>query len=368
MMGRVFKRHRVLDGSFITVMYLAIMLTMKPQTPAVFLLVVVSLNLVVLRFRFKNLYKGFFIDMGLFFALSLVYEDAHYLSLLPFYLAIKEGRFKEALVLVPLVLIARTFDGEFLMLWLLALLFGFILHSWQKEKKAHLNTIDTQRKTILEIQDERARLLDSQSEISRIASYSERERIAKALHDNLGHEITAGLLSLKAYQKLEERKKSDPELLKRAIHRIDNAASELKKTVHNTKPVEAFGQEVFDHEIKRFSLPVEYHKSGDPGLIQAHHWQVLNAVLKESLTNVLKHSDATEVHVTLEVTAQVIRFMVENDRPRPAEKTGKSYGLTFMRQRIEALGGTLSFQHGLTYKVIAILPFEEVDHEDSARG
>ncbi|MFP4078726.1 MAG: sensor histidine kinase, partial [Candidatus Izemoplasmataceae bacterium] len=283
-------------------------------------------------------------------------------------LAVRHGRYKEALLLVPLLLIARVFDPFFLMLAVLSLLFGLIIHSWQKEKQAHMNTIDTQRKTIHEIQDERARLLDSQSEISRIASYSERERIARALHDNLGHEITAGLLSLKAYQKLKERGASDPELLKRAIHRFDNAAGELRDTVHNTRPLEAFGQEVFDQEIKRFPLPIDYDKSGDSAMIRAHHWQVLNAVLKESLTNVLKHSDASKVHVTLEVTAQVIRFMIENDHPHPAKKSKTSYGLTFMRQRIEALGGTLSFQHNHTYKVIAILPFEEVDHENPSSG
>ena len=359
-MDSVLKRHIVWDTAFLTVVYLIIVFTMKPQTPAVFLLLILSLNLVVTRFRFPRLRKHSALDMLLFLVLSFWFTQAHFLLIPPFYLAIRDDKRLDGLFIIPLAIIGRNHDPVFLTLLVLSILFGLAFQHFQREKRKHLTTIDALRKSMLGIQKDHASLLNSQSEISRIAAYSERDRIAQTLHDNLGHEITAGLLSLKAYETLKKKGQGDQEVLTAGIQRLENAADELKRTVHNTKPLAAYGLEIFEQEIKRFPTAVDYDKSGDLASLKAHHWQVLNAVIKESFTNILKHSQADRVDVSLEVTPQIVRLSIKNNHPNLKKRSQEGYGLRFMRQRIEALGGSLTLQHGVTFEIIAIIPIEEV--------
>mgnify|MGYP000406163093 CR=1 FL=1 len=365
-MRRFLQRRLMWDIGALAILYALIIAAIKPQTPAVFLLMLLSLNLVVIRLRFPRLRRWFLLDVALFLALFFLWSPALYLAMPAVYLLCREGRFTQWIVIPLLMAVTYPRDPWLWGLFTLASLHGSMVFAWHGERTALLNAIDTKRRRLFEMQVERGALLNSQSEISRIATYSERDRIARKLHDDLGHEITAGLLSLKAYQRLCEQGKRDETVLRTAMTRIEQAASALKDTVHNTKPLSSFALEAFEAEIGRFPLTVGFEKHGDITRIAPHHWQVLNAVLKECLTNALKHGTGADVGVTLEVTAQVVRLSVMNDNPFPHDKQGKGYGLTFMRSRIEALGGSLSLQRGMTFTVIAIMPLEEELHEHTA--
>lgn len=365
-MKRIMQRRLMWDVVFIAILYTLIITAIKPQTPAVFLLVLLSVNLIVLRFRFRPLMRLLFIDIIAFFAVSLFWSPAFLLAMPAVYLLCREGQWRWVIPVPLLIVVATPFDPWPYALFVLAGALGSLVHTWQEEKARLLRSIDMEKKKRFEMQRERAELLSSQSEISRIATYSERDRIAQKLHDDLGHEITAGLLSLKAYMRQLEKGEADETVLTAAKDRIENAATELKNTVHNTKPMSRYGLDAFEQAIERFPSNITYDNEGDIGQIGPFHWQVLNAVLKESLTNALKHAGDSAVRVTLEATKQIVRLSVENDAPAPPENQGRGYGLAFMRSRIEAFGGALSIQRGMTFKLIAILPIKEETHEHTA--
>lgn len=349
------------DISVLTLLYAGTVLLIKPQTPAVFLLMLVSLNLLALYFRFDQLKRYLFLIYGVILASGFIFSEALYFSFPFVYLLMKEGKAPYSILVLPLIIAINPFEWTLYALYVFSFSIGTLVNLWQSERMTLLKTIDTHRKKVFDIQKEHTDLLESQSEISRIAAYNERDRIAQKLHDDLGHEMTAGLLNLKAYQNLKHQGKEKEKVLDIALRRFEKAASDLKDTVHNTKPLIAFGRDVFDKQIAAFDLDINYTKSGDFQKIKPHHWQILNAVLKESLTNIMKHSDASMVNVLLETSQRMIRLSIENDRPKSFNTHKPGYGLSFMRKRVEAFDGTFSLQKGQTFKLLVTLPTKEED-------
>lgn len=80
--------------------------------------------------------------------------------------------------------------------------------------------------------------------------------------------------------------------------------------------------------------------------------------VKEALTNITKHALPKMINVSLEVTEYIVRIIVENDGV--IDKNGKmdGNGLRYMRNRLEAVNGSLSIQKKDTFKLIITIPIE----------
>ncbi|RBL82671.1 sensor histidine kinase, partial [Streptomyces cavourensis] len=84
-------------------------------------------------------------------------------------------------------------------------------------------------------------------------------------------------------------------------------------------------------------------------------------IVQEALTNVVKHSGAGRVAVSLTgADAHLEIEIVDDGPPRPEPSTGEGYGLIGMRERVLAVGGTLTYGPvpGGGFRVHAVLPTE----------
>jgi signal transduction histidine kinase len=84
-------------------------------------------------------------------------------------------------------------------------------------------------------------------------------------------------------------------------------------------------------------------------------------VVQEALTNVRRHAGPTAVHVSATVVGELLTIEVRNDRPSAVPEpagTGTGHGLTGLRERLAALGGTLSAATvaGGGFRLLATLP------------
>ncbi|MDR2687492.1 MAG: sensor histidine kinase [Oscillospiraceae bacterium] len=190
---------------------------------------------------------------------------------------------------------------------------------------------------------------------ARLAQVNERARIAQEIHDHVGHEIAGASLALQAAAKLHE--KGDPragELLAQCQGRLESASARLRETVHNLKPAQTPGAEGLEALCGAFAFcPARFTACGD--LEGVAHWDLLAANLKEALTNVSRHSRAKFVTVKLDGNAAYIRMIVADDG-----KSSKPYrpglGLSGMRERVRAAGGTLTVNAGEGFQVVCVLP------------
>jgi len=208
----------------------------------------------------------------------------------------------------------------------------------------------------------RARLLSAQDSASRAAVLDERTRIAREIHDGVGHQLTRLLFQVRA---LEVVHRDDPGLvgelgavgagvgqaldaMRSSVHALSDDAEDLATGLH----VLAVRGPVEDVSVRcevGQDLPAEVSRC-------------LVAVVREALTNAARHGRARQARVSVAEYPGFWRAVVTNDG-LPAESAAaddggvvEGMGLRSMRERVEALGGTLWVSGAPRFRVQATVP------------
>lgn len=176
--------------------------------------------------------------------------------------------------------------------------------------------------------------------LARSSRAAERLRVARELHDGMGHRLTALSLTLEAtsHQSALEGEAS----LRRARDLVRDLLRELREVVSRMRdesPLDvaaALTDVVADIERPRIHLTVAA-KAGDLDAARAH--AVVRCV-QEFVTNVIKHADARNLWVSLESSPSGVRLTVRDDG-RGVGELREGSGLRGLRERVGLLGGRL---------------------------
>jgi signal transduction histidine kinase len=199
-----------------------------------------------------------------------------------------------------------------------------------------------------------------------LATLRERERLARDLHDSLGHALVAISIQLEAIQRLyrvdAEKAAAQVEALK-ALTR--SSMDELRRSLEGLRAL-GLGDQPLGEALQalavsagqRTGLAVACHVAGPAEQLAPAAAEALWRVAQEALTNVEKHAAARHVELRLDVQPAFTALSVSDDGrgfPPGANETGH-YGLRGMRERIEGLGGTLTLDGDRGASVEARLP------------
>jgi signal transduction histidine kinase len=251
----------------------------------------------------------------------------------------------------------------FALFWLPALLglwlpvTGLLEEKWREWEQELLQRGFINRAERLKLEKERESTALELRSAARFAEITERSRIAQDIHDHVGHEITGALIALQTAAKLQESGDSRAgELLIQTITRLESASANLRETVHNLKPVKTIGIETLEELCNGFKFcEARFTASGD---FETKHWELLAANLKEALTNVSRHSNASLVTVRLDGNEKFLRMIIADNSKIPT-KHRFGLGLTGMKDRVRAVGGTLTVSTDSGFKITCIIPKEK---------
>ncbi len=229
------------------------------------------------------------------------------------------------------------------------------------------------RRTLAENEALHAQLLQRAREAG-IAE--ERQRLAREIHDTLAQGLTGVITQLEAAEQSD-----DDTTIRR--HHLDNAAAlardsltEARRSVQALSPTalehgrlaDAIGKLVDDwsqlHGIRAAAVQPD-----DPPALPTGVEVALLRVTQEALANVAKHADASRVAVTVSVLDDRVVLDVRDDgrgfEPSSVATDG-SFGLTGMRQRVAALGGSLDVESspGDGTAICASVPISVVETAD----
>lgn len=215
-------------------------------------------------------------------------------------------------------------------------------------------------------QERLARRLSDGQEQQRNSEYThkleERNRLSQEIHDGVGHSMTGALIQMEAAKRLLAR---DPEraeqLLDNAIGISKGAIEEIRLTLHRLKPpTEQLGMSRLREKVESFGmssgLQAGVSGSGDLESIGPLYWKIIQDNVTESLTNALKYSGATAVHVEVSVLKRYIKAVV-TDNGRGKDKIVKGLGLKGMEERAASVGGTVVADGSRGFSVTTLLPF-----------
>jgi two-component system sensor histidine kinase DesK len=186
-----------------------------------------------------------------------------------------------------------------------------------------------------------ARLRLAHSEIAHLATIAERERIARDLHDLLGHTLSVITLKSELAGKLLD---AQPERARAELEQIEaisrQALVEVRAAVtgYRAKGVMA---ELASAKLALESAGVRLAFGGDLALLSPLQEGVVSLVIREAVTNIIRHAAASEALITLAQEAGGIRLEIsDNGRARGALRFGN--GLSNIRDRVRSLGGELT--------------------------
>jgi signal transduction histidine kinase len=208
----------------------------------------------------------------------------------------------------------------------------------------------------------------------------ERRKIARGLHDSLGQYLTALKLSLHL---LSDDKHAA--VVAECSDMVDRCLRETRTISHLLHPplldetgLKSAVQWCVDGFAKRSGINVNLHLLSE---VQRFHQDVETAlfrVVQEALTNVHRHSNASEVNIRLDVNTKQVQLEIRDngsgippDRLQCVAQSGGAtgVGLAGMRERVRDLGGDLAIEsdkNGTLLKVV--IPTAEAAPEKTAKG
>ncbi|WP_112267776.1 sensor histidine kinase [Lentzea terrae] len=170
--------------------------------------------------------------------------------------------------------------------------------------------------------------------IEHLATLAERERIARDLHDLLGHTLTAIIVRAQLVA-------ADPTRVHEEAAEIERTAraalGEIRDAVTGWRSA-SLETELESARATLTSLGVDVVVRQDPDLVIVGSTEhELALALREAVTNVARHASATTCHIGVEARDGELRLVVADDGVGSDAQEGN--GLTGMRERIAALGG-----------------------------
>lgn len=249
------------------------------------------------------------------------------------------------------------------LLTLMMIIVAILAHNLRvsEEKQARqTEMIDNERRLRYELEQAKAQLLHSAKEIATLAEIKERNRIARELHDSVGHSLAGILIQLQAVQKLYSKDEGRAQtMMQKSIEGLSETVELLRNTVHNIKPQQHMGLGYIQSIIEHFHFaPVDLKVSGDFNTIPANHLHIMGATIKEALTNTSRYSQATRVEITIDVYEQFTRMRIK-DNGVGCKHIKEGLGLSGMRESVHNIGGNISISGEDGFQIVCILPRQE---------
>jgi signal transduction histidine kinase len=226
---------------------------------------------------------------------------------------------------------------------LVLILLGAVVFPW------FVGRYRRQRAELVSAGWERADLLERQQrlEVERVR-LAERARIARDMHDSLGHEW--GLIALRAAAlqvsaDADDRVRASAGELRASVA---TATERLREVIGVLRPdgspasAEPADLAGLIERAADAGLAVRVDQRGDPVALPAMGHRAVHRVVQEALTNATKHAPGAEVTVDIEHGSADTTVTVANGPAiRPRTDTAGGYGLVGLRERVRLLGGTL---------------------------
>ncbi len=204
-----------------------------------------------------------------------------------------------------------------------------------------------------ELHDTHTQLTRYSAGVRQLAVSEERNRVAREMHDSLGHSLTVAVVQLEGAEKLIPK---DPEraagIISNMRTQLKNALGELRTTLAQLRaddPDEVVGNlamaltELKNNFAQATSLDIQLELPDHMPTLNTEQRLALYRAAQEGLTNVQRHSEATAALVSLKTEEDGMALIVaDNGKGYPAEISDGRFGIRGMEERAEFFGGRLT--------------------------
>lgn len=220
---------------------------------------------------------------------------------------------------------------------------------WILAKLSYYESQNEKHKEMVGELNKKVHDLKSLSKTLKYTAYiEERNRIAAKIHDQIGHGISGSIIMLEAaLLVMKDHPEKSIESIQKAIHNLRTGVDEIRAELREER-ADRYQLGMNDITAMLEEFKVTYNKevilktSGELGYISLDIWNCIHDNLKECLTNVLKHSDATEFTLNIEVFKKIIKVEYK-DNGKSKDSYEKGLGLEAIEERTVLAKGRCFF-------------------------
>lgn len=308
---------------------------------------------------------------------SLWFSDLLLFFPLLLYQTLSAGLFPLAVVEFPFWgLLAFRFHKfpEFLCL---AGIFGFILafFLWSHTRQYEILTRnfrqsrDDSEEHALLLSEKNKALLEKQDYEIYAATLRERNRIAREIHDNVGHVLSRSILMTAACKTINKDESLDP-LLGNLEESLNGAMNSIRSSVHDLHDDAVNLEDAIKGLVKDFSFcPVTLTYDMSRQVPREVKYSLIS-ITKEGLSNVMRHSNADSVNILLREHPALYQLCIEDNGTlgskipdiqtdadsNKMETVSGGMGLSNIRDRVKALGGTVQITQEKGFRIFVTIP------------
>ncbi len=235
--------------------------------------------------------------------------------------------------------------------------------SYERLSDLFKKTRDDSVELTLLLKEKNQTLLENQDYEIYTATLRERNRIAREIHDHVGHMLSRAILMVGA-MKAVNREETMTEPIKALEDTLNTAMTNIRESVHDLHDDSVNLKEVLEEIVEEYGFcPVELKYDMGNQIPREVKYSFI-AIVKEALHNVAKHSNATEVCVTVREHPALYQLVIEDNgnigkEQNGTESGGQGMGVQNMKDRIHALGGTIQIGCRKGFRIFITVPGKE---------
>lgn len=248
-------------------------------------------------------------------------------------------------------------------LWCLTVVLSVLLACKTKMKgelaEELIRTRDSSTELNMMLKEKNKHLLEKQDYEIYLATLRERNRIAREIHDNVGHMLSRSLLMTGALLTIEKEGTVHEQLLNMK-DTLDAAMTNIRESVHDlhgdSVDLKQSVREIVESMKQDYEVKLDYDMSKQ---IPRKVKYCLIAITKEAVSNIVKHSNGNKVWISFREHPGFYQLAIEDNGQNAKVESGNGIGLQNMKERADALGGTFRIHTNGGFGIFLTIPKTE---------
>lgn len=227
--------------------------------------------------------------------------------------------------------------------------------AFERMKNNYYELRDTTKEMALQLKQQNLDLLKKQDNEVTMATLGERNRIAREIHDNVGHLLSRALLQIGALLTVN-RNEQTITTLATLKDTLSEAMSSIRSSVHDLHDESIdLRTQVMDlaHKFTFCPLSLDYSVQNKPGSKLNY---ALISIVKEALSNIVRHSDATQAQIRLREHPAFYQLIISDNGSVRNDKPDRGIGLKNINDRVEAFHGLLNIETKKGFELFISIP------------
>ena len=195
-----------------------------------------------------------------------------------------------------------------------------------------------------------------------VATLKERNRISHALHDQIGHTLSASIMQLEALQIITNEPVVEKKL-EQVSGILQSGMNEIRSTIHNLYDDSFLLSQKMDEILAplKEKVQINYQNTITDEIPIDLKYNFIT-ICKEMITNFVKYSNGTSIHLFL--LEQKSYYTIQyKDNGTTTSETPNGMGLTMMKELVEKHKGAMTLQTTNGYDIFIRIPKQEDNHD-----